>query len=107
MVSVRKVAITSQDIFCEATPTTEDPIFFFSIVRGSNDLMERKTLWKYLVAHSKTLSNDPWIIMSDFNATINLNEKIGGSTNKDSYSEDLNKCRVEVELDELRYMENF
>lgn len=45
--------------------------------------------------------------MGDFNAIRSHQEKLGGNTRKDSYSDNLNLCCREAKLDDLQFIGNY
>lgn len=49
--------------------------FFLSVVYASNDYLVRRTLWVDLGEISSHASSDPWLVVGDFNVTLQMCER--------------------------------
>ncbi|XP_060169362.1 uncharacterized protein LOC132600312 [Lycium barbarum] len=59
----------------------------FTAVYGLHTIAARKPLWQTLVTMEATIVN-PWLIMGDFNAVLNEEDRIGGSQVQDAETQD-------------------
>ncbi|XP_044497608.1 uncharacterized protein LOC123219676 [Mangifera indica] len=105
-ISFNVIEKNPQFIHGEAWLVEENSLIALTIVYGYNQPMERRRLWKEIDRLSNGMGNKPWLIMGDFNAIRGPSEKIGGVSWGDTYSDDLNKCCEEANLEDLRYMGN-
>ncbi|KAF9673206.1 hypothetical protein SADUNF_Sadunf11G0124500 [Salix dunnii] len=80
--------INAQWITCSATHTTGNNAINITFVYGLHSPAERKKLWEYINASSGSFSNQPWVIMGDFNAILSPAYKEGGDRNWYSHSDD-------------------
>ncbi|KAL3529793.1 hypothetical protein ACH5RR_009115 [Cinchona calisaya] len=68
----------SQAISCNVRIKETQTTCFVTFVYGSNDDDERKALRDHLLALQRTVSNQPWLLIGDFNIIRSCKEKIGG-----------------------------
>ncbi|GJV98361.1 RNA-directed DNA polymerase, eukaryota, reverse transcriptase zinc-binding domain protein [Tanacetum coccineum] len=47
---------------------------FVSFVYAKNSEKDRKPLWKNLADHCLVVNNEPWVVLGDFNVTLNVDE---------------------------------
>ena len=67
-VNVNVVFSSSQMVICNVTGIEDKCMIWCSFIYGLNEANGRKDLWKDLEAHARLFSNDPWIVLGDFNA---------------------------------------
>lgn len=102
MVQLKVLEKSIQGIHCEATNFKGE--FLFSVIYLCfNCPFKRKSLWNELVYLADDLEDKPWIVMRDFNAIRNQNEKKYGTNRLDS-SDDFSRCCTEIGLKDLRYV---
>lgn len=95
---------TSQSIHGEVSNLKGDFLFYIAIVYGLNSVVDIRVLWEDIMDILVMHWDKPWIVIKDFNAIKNSNEKIGGSTRPDSYSKDLPLYCSAPSLKYLRFM---
>ena len=66
--------VTAQLIHCRVDPVGPHSWCLCTFVYGYNEKSAREVLWKEL---GGIKSDDPWLFMGDFNAVLNLDERIG------------------------------
>ncbi|XP_062103730.1 uncharacterized protein LOC133814836 [Humulus lupulus] len=66
----------AQLLHCRVRICSRNQDFCLTIVYGSNNLETRRLLWHDLA--NLHLPIKPWIILGDFNAAFNINDRIGG-----------------------------
>jgi hypothetical protein len=79
------------------TPTRITFIYAF------NTPAERLTLWNYISHESSLNSDTPWIVMGDFNAIMNAEDRIGGDTRWPRHQDDFSSCIRQSELLQIPY----
>ncbi|XP_071713643.1 uncharacterized protein [Rutidosis leptorrhynchoides] len=74
------VAMTNQVIHCFVKTVDNSRHLFLSIVYAKNYYIHRRALWNDLCMHRGFVGNHPWVMMGDFNVSLELDDStIGGS----------------------------
>ncbi|XP_062114379.1 uncharacterized protein LOC133825461 [Humulus lupulus] len=85
---------SSQCIHCWVVPQNGSSGFFCTFVYAFNDEERRRVLWQQ-IRDIQTM--EPWILLGDFNATINKDERIGYRV-RSLYSESFCNCLLDCDL---------
>ncbi|XP_056688039.1 uncharacterized protein [Spinacia oleracea] len=90
------IHMTSQVIHCSVTPSSTQESFFCTFVYGLNTAREREALWNTLSYVARVCSTSSWITMGDFNAIMELEDRIGSrvlaNSNWGDYFENAEAC---------------
>lgn len=70
---------------------------------GDNCPSKRESLWADLASSAASFGGSPWLVIGDFNAIRRRNERLGGSTEWQSWMDDLDNYIVQSDLDDLRF----
>ena len=102
IVEVTIVTVTDQMIHTKVKIIQKQITFLASFVYGLHTRREQATLWHSLqeVADS---DNTPWVVLGDFNVVRKPEEREGGSLVWTEACEDLERCCMEAQLDDLRF----
>ncbi|XP_071689270.1 uncharacterized protein [Rutidosis leptorrhynchoides] len=93
--------MTKQVILCLVETVVDRTKFYCSFVYASNSGVERRRLWADLVGHRALISQQPLVILGDFNVTLKVNEhSAGGSYMSDEMTE-LQNCVNHIEVEDL------
>lgn len=76
--------------------------FFAIVVYRLNGYLERRKLWKEMERFSVGVNDKPQILLGDFNAIKDNNEKMGGNFNWENYKKDMNECYKRIEVENFR-----
>ncbi|KAL0433130.1 UNVERIFIED_CONTAM: hypothetical protein Slati_2647300 [Sesamum latifolium] len=68
------------------------------VVYGANDVYERRELWHSLVQLSDSISDEPWLVMGDFNMVVDLSEVCGISGDIHVVMEEFQECLSQIGL---------
>ncbi|PWA71325.1 RNA-directed DNA polymerase, eukaryota, Reverse transcriptase zinc-binding domain protein [Artemisia annua] len=82
-----KLMVMEQDaqvVHCIIESLNGDLRSHCSFVYASTNIVERRNLWKSLCKYCNTIKGSPWVILGDFNATLDPSEKSTGSGSKTS-----------------------
>lgn len=71
------------------------------MVYASNSGMERRKLWNELGAYKHITNGTAWVIMGDFNVTLEVHEHSNGTSMHTSDMIDFKKCVENVEIEDL------
>ena len=94
---------SEQVIHMKVTVIQKQISFFVSFVYGLHSRREQSELWKKLQDFAAVIGNMPWIVLGDFNVVRHPEERVGGNLHWSEASEDLQKCCMDLHLEDLRY----
>lgn len=75
--------------------------FFCTIVYASNSGIERRQLWKEIEAYKQVTDGNSWVILGDFNVTLEVNEHSNGSSMHSTDMMEFKRCVEKVEIEDL------
>lgn len=75
--------------------------FFYTVFYASNSGMERRRLRNELGAYKQITSGTAWVIMGDFNVTLEVSEHSNGSSTHTNDMIEFKKCVEDVEIKDL------
>ncbi|GJU60171.1 RNA-directed DNA polymerase, eukaryota, reverse transcriptase zinc-binding domain protein [Tanacetum coccineum] len=75
--------------------------FYCTIVYASNTGAERRGLWKELIMQKQFVKNEPWVILGDFNVTLNVAEHSSGSSEKTMDMAEFNDTINTLEVEDI------
>ncbi|XP_021845359.2 uncharacterized protein [Spinacia oleracea] len=99
------VLVHTQFIHCFVTPRGTRTGFHCTFVYGLHDKTTREPLWDSLKAIADKCS-EAWIIMGDFNALMDLDDRIGSSVRM-SEIQPMRSCMHYCQLNEVKTMGRF
>ena len=103
-VELSKFSESDQVVYCKIKHLESRVQFTASFVYGFNDDRERRPLWSNLIYHARIFSNEPWVVLGDFNAIRSLQENEGGQKRWNSAMEEFDRCLQDSEFIDLRYL---
>ncbi|XP_021847985.2 uncharacterized protein [Spinacia oleracea] len=74
--TVNVEAMSSQHIHCFITPRSTGNGFFGTFIYGMNDMKDKIPLWNALTQIADHCTQ-PWVIMGDFNALMDIEDRVG------------------------------
>lgn len=85
LVNVNVIHYCKQAVLCKIEAITGSLTMFCTIIYAANGGYERQELWKDLSMQKRVVGDIPWIMMGDFNVTLDPSEHSKGSSsmNKD------------------------
>ncbi|XP_050217888.1 uncharacterized protein LOC126668749 [Mercurialis annua] len=86
---------------CEIT--SEGRALKVTFIYGMNDLGNRKEMWRDILSIVNT-TNDPWVVLGDFNAILKDSNRCGGNSVNQSECLEFQDCLDAAELSELKWM---
>ena len=88
---------------CEVTQVSSPSPIRITFIYGHNNPAARLSLWEYLNQESHSTAGIPWIVLGDFNAILQANDRSGGDTHWPCYQDDFNACITQSELLQVPY----
>nr|GEZ53580.1 RNA-directed DNA polymerase, eukaryota, reverse transcriptase zinc-binding domain protein [Tanacetum cinerariifolium] len=67
--------------------------------RGKQDLWQ--SLWKSLQKYKQSFRNSPWVILGDFNATLDPSDKSSGCSKVTTAMSDFRDCVADIEVEDI------
>ncbi|KAJ6743016.1 ZINC KNUCKLE CX2CX4HX4C-RELATED [Salix viminalis] len=85
-----------------STPGSQS-IFRITFIYGYNSPAARQALWDYISHHHSAFSSDPWLLMGDFNAILDNDDRNGGSSLWQGHQNDFGNCISSADLVPIHY----
>lgn len=82
-------------------------VCFFTAVYGLHTVETRRGLWASLTGIAASVSNAPWLIIGDFNAVLNTQDRIGGAAVSRYETQDFEDFIANTDVSELRSSGHF
>ncbi|GJY93983.1 RNA-directed DNA polymerase, eukaryota, reverse transcriptase zinc-binding domain protein [Tanacetum coccineum] len=98
VVDVLVVAQSSQAIHAKIIHKADQKVLFCTFIYAGNKPMERRILWTELALHRNVVRGVPWVLMSDFNVALNMEDKHAGYSSMDSAMCDFKDCVKDIEV---------
>ncbi|XP_050220125.1 uncharacterized protein LOC126670437 [Mercurialis annua] len=98
-VDVQKVDSNDQMIHCKVD--MEGFSFYWTVIYGSNHLVDRKCLWHKLIDLSRKTTG-AWYVQGDFNAVLTNEDRCGGCPLDEDHSYELSNCIFTAGISELK-----
>ena len=92
---------TKQSMLLLVETSCQKTRFFCTIVYASNSGSERRKLWKELGSYKLVTNGTAWVILGDFNVTLDVSEQSNGSSVCSNDMIEFKSCVEEVEIDDL------
>lgn len=103
LVNVMPVHSTNQAMLCAVETVDHQHRFFCSFIYAANFGKERKNLWKTLECYRNIVYKDPWILMGDWNVSLNVGDHSAGGSCKTADMVDFQECIEAIEVEDLNY----
>ncbi|GKE37207.1 putative reverse transcriptase domain-containing protein, partial [Tanacetum coccineum] len=100
-INVMVMEQSAQVIHCFVEPLNGDMSFHCSFVYAHIHTVDRRSLWKSLQKYKRSIRDSPWIILGDFNSTLDPSEKSTGGSKITTSMSDFRDCVSEIEVDDI------
>nr|GEU39992.1 hypothetical protein [Tanacetum cinerariifolium] len=107
MVDVLVVAQSNQAIHAKIIHRADNKVIFCTFVYAGNNPIERRHLWVDLGLHKHVVRRAPWILMGDFNVSLNMEGSFLGSSSIDSAMCDFKDCVTNIEVFDINIWSPF
>ncbi|GKB79639.1 RNA-directed DNA polymerase, eukaryota, reverse transcriptase zinc-binding domain protein, partial [Tanacetum coccineum] len=101
VVNLVVINTSRQHMLCLIESIHNHKKIYCSFVYASNFGMERRGLWKELLMAKICTSGNPWVLMGDFNVTLNVSEHSTGKSTIDGDMEDFLECVNNIEMEDV------
>ncbi|KAL0346087.1 UNVERIFIED_CONTAM: hypothetical protein Sradi_4440000 [Sesamum radiatum] len=93
--NVEVLLVHLQFIHCKLHIRRSHVIMFVTIVYGANDIGTRRELWQELRGLASGVSNEPWLMLGDFNKVLDMSEVCGHSGDIQLAIEEFRNCLLD------------
>ncbi|KAL0444874.1 UNVERIFIED_CONTAM: hypothetical protein Slati_2210100 [Sesamum latifolium] len=73
-------------------------VVYVTVVYGDNEVVPRRELWQELSLLASSIVDDPWLVLGDFNAVMDMSEVYGTSRDIRLAMEDFCSCIIDAGL---------
>ncbi|GKC10678.1 RNA-directed DNA polymerase, eukaryota, reverse transcriptase zinc-binding domain protein, partial [Tanacetum coccineum] len=101
------IQVARQSILCHIKELQGKNSFFCTFVYASNNRIERKELWKDMYLHKKICGSQPWAIMGDMNATLNIEEHSSGGSFVTDEMQEFRDCKLDRVMVSDKFLDAF
>ncbi|KAJ0041154.1 hypothetical protein Pint_27652 [Pistacia integerrima] len=92
---------TDRVMRCLIRGLTTDSSFFRSVIYAANYHINKRELWRNLENFKEKVLNDPWLLMGDFNVTLNISESLGGVSYITTGMKEFKECVDNLEVEDI------
>ncbi|GJV54425.1 RNA-directed DNA polymerase, eukaryota, reverse transcriptase zinc-binding domain protein [Tanacetum coccineum] len=93
--------MTDQAMLCSVETIPAKTKFFCSIVYASNNAGEMRKLWRDLEIHKRFAGHYPWVLLGDFNVTLDVAEHSAGMVNRSQDMHEFFKVTNNLEINDI------
>nr|XP_043613399.1 uncharacterized protein LOC122585332 [Erigeron canadensis] len=92
LVDVMVVNQTDQVVHSQVIIKATQKVVMCSFIYAHNHYVQRRSLWEDLIKHKSFVNNCLWVLLGDFNAALNIEDKSSGSSTMDIAMRDFKAC---------------
>ncbi|GJS75796.1 putative reverse transcriptase domain-containing protein [Tanacetum coccineum] len=92
---------SAQVIHCFVKQLNGDSSLHCSFIYAHIHNVDRRSLWKSLRKYKRSLRDSPWIILGDFNTTLDPSKKFSGCSKVTTAMSNFRDCVAEIEVDDI------
>lgn len=93
----------SQVIHCLVKMVEAQEHFFCSFIYAANDHMSRRQLWHSQAIQKHLVGESAWMVLGDFNVTLDEAETVGGAGGVSSSMNEFRECVATINMMDLNY----
>ncbi|GKE11367.1 RNA-directed DNA polymerase, eukaryota, reverse transcriptase zinc-binding domain protein [Tanacetum coccineum] len=101
VVKIMVINTSRQHILCLIENIHDHKKLYCSFIYASNYGKEMRDLWIDLSMAKMCTSRNPWILMGDFNVTLNVSEHTVGKSTMDGDMEEFMECVNKIEVEDV------
>nr|XP_043639258.1 uncharacterized protein LOC122610330 [Erigeron canadensis] len=98
VVDLMVISQTEQVMHTQVIFKQDKKSLFCSFVYARNYYKEKRMLWADLCKHKGFVRDQPWVILGDFNSSLNLDDNYSSSSNITIGMRDFKECVEEIEV---------
>ncbi|XP_071714513.1 uncharacterized protein [Rutidosis leptorrhynchoides] len=93
-------------VHCLVTLVNNNKRFYVSVVYAKNYYIHRRSLWDNLFMHTNFVGNHPWVIMGDFNVSLDLDDSSAGGSKVTIAMREFRDCVDTMRMTDVNYFGN-
>ncbi|HET7285362.1 MAG TPA: hypothetical protein VFI70_11815 [Nitrososphaeraceae archaeon] len=98
IVDLMFLAQSDQVIHTQVFLKADNKSVFCSFIYAHNQYIQRRELWDNLSLHKRFVGDNPWCLLGDFNATLDLNDNTSGASVMDIALREFKECVTDIEV---------
>nr|XP_043639688.1 uncharacterized protein LOC122610797 [Erigeron canadensis] len=102
LVDVMVLAQSNQVIHTQITYKVDSKSLFCSFVYADNYYKNRRELWQNLGTHKEFVRGKPWIVLGDFNSSLNLEDSYLGTSSVHIGMREFKECVEDIEVMDIK-----
>ncbi|GKB46389.1 hypothetical protein Tco_0897142 [Tanacetum coccineum] len=100
-VNVMVIEKSSQVMHCFVEPINGCDSFHCSFVYANVKTVEKRSLWRSLMKYKCSVGDKPWVVLGDFNVSIDPSEKSSGCSKITTGMCDFRECLANIEVEDI------
>ncbi|GKA41367.1 RNA-directed DNA polymerase, eukaryota, reverse transcriptase zinc-binding domain protein [Tanacetum coccineum] len=101
-INIMQIHVSSQSLLCIIETIDSKIKFFCAFIYAANTGRERKELWKNLIRYKRIVNENPWVLMGDWNVSLNNKDHSEGESCKTVDMIDFQECIEKIEIEDLK-----
>lgn len=101
VVDVMVMAQTTQAMHVQINIPTDNKTLFFSFIYADKYYIDRRTLGSYLNTHAYLMRDMPWVLLGDFNSSLNLDDHSNGGYEPNIAMREFKDCVQTMEVSDV------
>nr|GEV95019.1 hypothetical protein [Tanacetum cinerariifolium] len=100
-INVMVMEQTTQVIHCFMEPLDGDKKFHCSFIYAHVHTFKRRSLWRFLQKYKRSIQDAPWVILGDFNATLDPFEKYTDGSEITIAIGEFRDCVLDIDMEDI------
>lgn len=92
---------SDQVLHCQVRIIAEQKDFLCSLVYAGNKVIHRRELWQNLRLHNHFVANRPWVLLGDFNVSLNIEDSSKGSSSISMGMTEFKDCVNDTRIEDI------
>ncbi|XP_071714785.1 uncharacterized protein [Rutidosis leptorrhynchoides] len=103
-VNLMVISMTNQVVHCLVSSVTNDWKFYVSLVYVDNYYIKRRSPWADLHKHKGWIGDHPWVMMGDFNTSLDVDESTASSSCCTLGMREFRECIDNINMMDVNHM---
>ncbi|GJR14147.1 RNA-directed DNA polymerase, eukaryota, reverse transcriptase zinc-binding domain protein [Tanacetum coccineum] len=101
IVNVMVLHCSDQTILCLLESIENQKKFFCCFTYAANHGKDRRSLWKNIIQYKNIVGNHSWVLMGDWNVSLNVVDHSAGGSCKTTHMIEFKECLEDIEVEDL------
>lgn len=100
-VQMMPISQTDQVVHRQVKILSDNKDIFYSFVYASNKVEQRRILWHNLQIHKRFIACNPWVLLGDFNVSLNLEDSSVGNSGITMAMKEFRECIEAIKVEDI------